>query len=836
MLDPDISTADALRHLSVTESDPFAFDRRRFLQLIGMGVGAGVIASNGGSLLNLDGFDPSVWAAGPIGANDGILIVLGMFGGNDGLNTVVPFNDANYRTQHGSLAIPGSSTLLLDGNTGLNPALTELKRFWDAGQLAIVEGVGYPDPDLSHFSSMAKWMSGRVTGIPSSGWIGRWLDGRLAGSKDLFAAAEIGQSVPLHLIGQQQKGTAVPAGRPGFGAAADTDVRNQKIYTAVRRLGVGDPATWRGRVGQAMVDQLDIARTLAPLIPPEDQMSDTELVADMEVMARLINANLGFRVLTAGWGDFDSHAGQPNQHTTRMQELNAAIGRFFQVLDPAWGTRVTIMTFSEFGRTSWSNDGSGTDHGTSAPHFVLGANVRGGFRGQRPSLAGLRRWDRMPFHVDFRDYYGSIIDGWLGGGGSDVLGRPVQDLALFARAPGVAGSTLPPVIPVVPPPVVGGAGGAGGAGSATGQFVALSPARICDTRNGVGGRRTPIAPGETITVQITGVGGVPADGVVAVAVNVTSVNATQPTYLTVFPSGQPLPSSSTLNPVPNRAVANTTMVGVGADGRIAIFNPFGSVDCIVDVMGYFRPQPSTRLVPLVPARLLDTRNAIGASLGRLRGPGTIDLQVTGRGGVPESGAQAVVLNVTAVQPVSGGYVSVWPSGEAQPVISNLNYDAGRNVANLVVCKLGTAGRVSLFVDSGDLDLLADVVGYFAADGASLVAVAPARLLDTRHAIGAPRKMVGPESEIALAVAGVGGVAPTARAVVLNITAANATSDTFVTVYPDGVVRPDASSLNVSAGGAIANLVVAKLGANGQVRLFNSSGSLDLLADVTGYFI
>ena len=278
------------------------------------------------------------------------------------------------------------------------------------------------------------------------------------------------------------------------------------------------------------------------------------------------------------------------------------------------------------------------------------------------------------------------------------------------------------------------------------------------------------------------------------------------------------------------------MVGVGADGRIAIFNPFGAVDCIVDVMGYFRPQPSTRLVPLVPSRLLDTRNAIGAPLGRrswARNDRPAGDRARWRAGRRR---QAVVLNVTAVQPVSGGYVSVWPSGEAQPVISNLNYDAGRNVANLVVCKLGAGGRVSLFVDSGDLDLLADVVGYFAPEGASLVAIAPARLLDTRNAIGAPRNVVGPESEIALAVAGVGGVAPTARAVVLNVTATDATTDTFVTVYPDGVVRPDASSLNVSAGGAIANLVVAKLGDNGQVRLFNSAGSLNLIADVTGYFI
>ena len=127
MLDPDISTADALRHLMVPETGAGTIDRRRFLQLVGLGVGAGVIASNGGSLLNLNlpGLDPSVWAAGPLGANDGVLIVLGMFGGNDGLNTVIPFTDPNYVTQHGALAIGGHAVLPLDSSTGLHPELTE---------------------------------------------------------------------------------------------------------------------------------------------------------------------------------------------------------------------------------------------------------------------------------------------------------------------------------------------------------------------------------------------------------------------------------------------------------------------------------------------------------------------------------------------------------------------------------------------------------------------------------------------------------------------------------------------------------------------------------------
>jgi uncharacterized protein (DUF1501 family) len=834
MLDPDISTADAVRHLHTGEHDVHALDRRRFLQLVGLGVGAGALAGPASSLLDLSlpGLDPSVWAAGPAGPNDGVLIVIGMFGGNDGLNTVVPINDQQYYAHHRGLAIRPEHTLPIDAATGLHSELPVFKQFWDAGQLAIVEGVGYPNPDLSHFNSMAYWMAGSPTGIPTSGWLGRWLDGHLGATKNLYAAAQIGQSVPLHLIGRTQRGTAVPAGRPSFGASADAGDR--KLYAALRRLGSGDPATWRGRVGGAMIDQLDLATTLAPLIPPDDQLSDVPLVAELEVMARLVNANLGLRVLSAGWGDFDSHAGQPNQHRDRMRELNAAITRFFQVLSPSWASRVTIMTFSEFGRTSWSNDGAGTDHGTSAPHFVLGANVRGGRYGQRPSLAGLGRWDRMPFHVDFRDYYGSVIDGWLGGGASEVLaGRAIDDLGLFARSPGV----LPPV-----PPGGGGGGGgsgtppAGGGTTTLGNFVAIAPSRVCDTRDGTGVPMAPIGQGQTLSVQIAGRGGVPASGVLAVAVNVTSADATHHGFFSVFPSNAPTTGSSALNPCPGRPVPNMAIVGLGPDGRIGVYNAFGSTHCIVDVMGYVRAAPSTRFVPLVPDRVLDTRSGNGAPARRLGAGGVIDLVVAGRGGVPASGADSVVLNVAAVDPSAGGYVSVWPSGHARPLVSNLNYDAGRNVPNLVVCKLGAGGAVSLYASGGDLDLIADVVGCFTASGAGHVAVTPTRLLDTRTGQGARQGVVGGGSDIELQVAGVGGVAPDATAVILNVTATDTTAGTFVTVFPNGVSRPNASSLNVAAGDTMANLVIAKVGANRSVRLYNHTGAVNLVADVTGYFV
>jgi hypothetical protein len=253
-------------------------------------------------------------------------------------------------------------------------------------------------------------------------------------------------------------------------------------------------------------------------------------------------------------------------------------------------------------------------------------------------------------------------------------------------------------------------------------------------------------------------------------------------------------------------------------------------------MGYVTAAPAAGLMPLVPARLLDTRTGVGATLGRLRGGDRLDVTVIGRGGVPASGVDAVVLNVAALRPTVPGFLTVWPSGAALPDVSNLNFEPGRNVPNLVVCKLGPDGAVSLMASGGELDVIADVVGCFTSTGASVVPVTPSRVLDTRHGLGAPAGPVGAAGEIVVQVAGVGGVDPRATAVVVNVTATGASEETYVTVYPDEVARPDASSLNIGQGGTIANLVLAKVGGNGMIRMFNHAGRVDLIADVTGYFI
>jgi uncharacterized protein (DUF1501 family) len=823
MLDSDISTRDALVHLHNPETDANAIDRRRFLQLVGAGAGAGLIGGGTGSLLDavLPGVDPgAAWAAGPVGPTDGILLVIGMYGGNDGLNTVVPFNDPNYYEMHGSLAIPGSSTLPLNGQVGLNPALGTFKSFWDQGQLAVVEGIGYPTADLSHFNSMAYWMAGRPSGVPSSGWIGRWLDGYLGGSNDIYAAAEVGTSVPLHLIGEHRRGTAVPASRPSFGA--DTSERARKTYDAIRAMHAANPGSWSGAVGQAFVDQLELASTLAPIIPDEDSLPESELSAKLEVAARLINANLGFRVMTAGYGDFDSHAGQPDQHPARMQELDAAVKRFFEILDPAWLSRVTIMTFSEFGRTPWNNDGAGTDHGTSAPHFVLGANVKGGLYGQRPSMAGLERWDRMAHHVDFRSYYASVIDGWLGGGSSDVLGGNFENLRLFRRGPGIlpGGGVAPGPATVTPPS----------------SFVPLAPKRIADTRDGTGGVvKRRLRAEERVRVKVRGVAGVHASATAVVA-NVTAVEATSPMFFTVYPGSTARPSTSNINGGPGRPVPNLVVMGIGDDGCIDVFNSHGATHCVVDVFGYFTADGGgDRFQPVDPSRLFDTRFGEGVRRGKLGHLETLDVQVANRAGVPKSGASAVVLNLTVTEPDAPGFVSVAPTGGGEPDTSNVNFFGGDTVPNLAICKLGQGGKVTISGAGGDRHVLADVFGYFTSNGDQLRATPPRRVLDSRYGIGFDGP-VGPGNPVRLTLGGSGAVPSTATAVVMNVAATEVAGLSFVSVWPYGEENPGTSNLNLAPGQTIANLVICRLGEGGALTIANELAECEIIADVLGYFV
>ena len=378
----------------------------------------------------------------------------------------------------------------------------------------------------------------------------------------------------------------------------------------------------------------------------------------------------------------------------------------------------------------------------------------------------------------------------------------------------------------------------------TAAFTPLAPKRLLDTRDGTGGVGGRLAGGSSITLPVAGHGGVPPAGAVAVAFNLTAVDATGAGFWTASPSGRARPVVSNLNvSAPRQSVANLVVVALGASGAVDFYTQSGG-DLIVDIAGYWTSATSAtsgRFQALPPARVLDTREGNGAPRAIVGPNGQIDVQIAGRGGVPATGASSVVINVTATDTVHAGFVSAWPTGQARPLASVLNVlSGGSTVPNLVIVPLGAGGKASLY-SQGGAHLIADVAGYFtdasAADAINglFVALPPARILDSRAAD--PIGRLWPDQRNDIPVSGAGGVpASDVGAAILNLTGTEASKAGYVTAYPAVTERPLASSLNLAGpSSTVANLAFATLGAGGRLSLYSQSGT-QLIADVAGYFL
>jgi hypothetical protein len=390
-------------------------------------------------------------------------------------------------------------------------------------------------------------------------------------------------------------------------------------------------------------------------------------------------------------------------------------------------------------------------------------------------------------------------------------------------------------------------------------FVPLMPTRILDTRAGLGGQT--LGDDSAIDVQVAGNGGVPATGAVAVALNLTATNATQPGFVTAWPTGGGRPVVSNLNVEhAGQTIANFAVVRLGASGKVS-FYAFKQLDLVADVAGYWvqaTTAPAGRYVAAGPARILDTRNGTGdfavvldtshpasGPVGPVPDDGTVVLSVTGHGGVPAAGVSAVILNVTATEATQPGFVTVWPAGQGRPLASNLNVErAGQTIPNLVIVPVGGDGKVLLYAFKA-LHLVADVLGYFTdstapdSDQGLFVPGDPARILDTRalpQRGGLYTNTVVGGYRADLQVAGRAGVpAAGVGAVIANVTATNSTGPGFVTVYPAAAAQPLASNLNVDhVDQTIPNLVIGRLGYLGRVSMFSLT-DIDLLFDVAGWF-
>lgn len=364
------------------------------------------------------------------------------------------------------------------------------------------------------------------------------------------------------------------------------------------------------------------------------------------------------------------------------------------------------------------------------------------------------------------------------------------------------------------------------------RFTPVAPVRLLDTRTS--GRR--VAAGTSVAVPLTGV---PA-GATAVVLNVTAVQPDAAGWLTVYPGPGPTPNASNVNAVPGVDQPNLVTVRLGASRDLRVAAGGMSAHVLADLAGYYAPGGATGYVPLAPQRLLDLRAANGPTAGKKLGAQqVVDVQVRGRAGVPAD-ALAVVLNVTGVQPTSSTFVTAYPrpvDGAKGPLVSNLNLYPGRDQPNLVTVPIGPTGAVRFANAVGSTYLLADVQGYYSATGDhGFVPLAPTRIADTRSGFGLPGPIGGPVMETLL-VAGRGGVAPDARAAVLNVTGVRPDRPTYVQAFPhvpDGPV-PTVSTLNLVPGRDEANLAVLTLGADGRIGLLAPGARYHLVVDVAGYF-
>lgn len=380
------------------------FDRRRFLQWTGASLFAALATEL--SLESLAGAASET----PLPLNTPILVIVTLYGGNDGLNTVVPFTDPTYQSARSNIALSSSQLLPITSSLALNASMPQINALYGQNKVAIVQGVSYPNPSLSHFSSMAIWQSASLDSAVSSGWIGRWLDLQ---PHNAFNAIGVGSTLPPLLVGNKSVASMVDVG----GILTPWGPATSQIPNLGRTSS--SDGFLEAAAATSITDLYITAQALGPLVPKSPTGSN--LGQQLSLVSALINANVPTRVWEANLSSFDTHVGEQADQNALLAEVDAAVGSFMTSISA--GSRandVTVLVYSEFGRRVMSNAGLGTDHGTSAPVFLIGNAVKGGLYGDEPSLSSLDENGNLLVTTDFRDVYGGLLE--------SVLNTPVRDV------------------------------------------------------------------------------------------------------------------------------------------------------------------------------------------------------------------------------------------------------------------------------------------------------------------------------------------------------------------------------------------------------------------------
>jgi len=368
-----------------------------------------------------------------------ILIVVQLSGGNGGINTVIPFAHPAYPTLRPTLGVPTGDVLELTDGVGLHPNLKKFKGLYDSGRLAVIQGVGYPNPNRSHFRSMDIWHSARPETFERSGWLGRYISACQCGQDNALPAISVGDQLNTMFWTDT---TLVPAvaSISAFSFLTDTKYKNdrtwqmqtlQNIYSQAGNFSPYESLIRRGTV-DALAGADELQKVAASYDTPVKYPTNNGLANQLKLVGQVIAGNLGTRLFSVSMGGFDTHANQKETQARLLTQLDEAIDAFMQDLaNIKRQDDVVIMTFSEFGRRVKQNGSAGTDHGTAEPMFIIGNAVKGGLYGTYPSLTDLDNGD-LKFSADFRSVYSGVLVDQVGATPGPIVGgsfNPIQVIA-----------------------------------------------------------------------------------------------------------------------------------------------------------------------------------------------------------------------------------------------------------------------------------------------------------------------------------------------------------------------------------------------------------------------
>jgi uncharacterized protein (DUF1501 family) len=369
------------------------------------------------------------------GGDERVLLLINLQGGNDGLNCIVPHGNPLYYQMRPTLAVPQNDVLAIDANLGFNPQMRALKAMYDKGDVAVVQSVGYPDPDHSHFRSTEIWQTAAPDRYEHTGWLGRYLDEAKLPKDNLFNGVAVAQVLPEVLVSNQVDVPSI-ASLAGYGLVSDRNAVSKRTYSELvtdNQFPFASP--YLGHVAEIEDHAQRGSEELPKLVAgykTDATYPATALGRSLALAAQIAGSNLGTKVLYIQHGSFDTHVSQKATQDRLLGEFSEAISAFYNDLASHGNDKkVLTLTFSEFGRRIAENGSRGTDHGEASPLFAIGGGVKGGLYGATPDLSNTNMGN-VRFTTDFRSVYATVLERWLGRPSAKILSGNFDQLPIIA--------------------------------------------------------------------------------------------------------------------------------------------------------------------------------------------------------------------------------------------------------------------------------------------------------------------------------------------------------------------------------------------------------------------